>query len=201
VRILVRAPNWIGDQVLAYPFFHHLRRAYPKAHIAAACVPWVSDLMFRSLIDETHVLPRPLGSGLKQRLDAIERGALMLSRAGPWDLGVSLPNSLSSAWLLYRAGAKRRRGYAVDGRGWLLNERIAWDGSPSLHRAQAYQDLIVERSEDGERLEAREFWGTPPENDLDPGISPEAWSDACGTIPWEILCGFKHRLPRLGTDS
>lgn len=39
------------------------------------------------------------------------------------------------------------------------------------------------------------------ENDLDPGISPETWSDACGTIPWEILCGFKHRLPRLGTDS
>jgi alanine racemase len=39
------------------------------------------------------------------------------------------------------------------------------------------------------------------ENDIDPGISPETWSDACGTIPWEILCGFKHRLPRLGTDS
>jgi alanine racemase len=28
-------------------------------------------------------------------------------------------------------------------------------------------------------------------------ISPRAWSDTCGTIPWEILCGFKHRLPRL----
>ena len=39
------------------------------------------------------------------------------------------------------------------------------------------------------------------ENDLDPGISPETWSDACGTIPWEILCGFKHRLPRLGSDG
>ena len=39
------------------------------------------------------------------------------------------------------------------------------------------------------------------ENDLDPGISPESWSDACGTIPWEILCGFKHRLPRLGSDG
>ena len=28
-------------------------------------------------------------------------------------------------------------------------------------------------------------------------ITPEAWSQACRTIPWEILCGFKHRLPRL----
>ena len=28
-------------------------------------------------------------------------------------------------------------------------------------------------------------------------IDPLAWSDPCGTIHWEILCGFKHRLPRL----
>jgi alanine racemase len=28
-------------------------------------------------------------------------------------------------------------------------------------------------------------------------IDPLAWSEPCGTIPWEILCGFKHRLPRL----
>ena len=31
----------------------------------------------------------------------------------------------------------------------------------------------------------------------DQQITPQDWSDACGTIPWEILCGFKHRLPRL----
>ena len=28
-------------------------------------------------------------------------------------------------------------------------------------------------------------------------ITAEDWSQRCGTIPWEILCGFKHRLPRL----
>jgi alanine racemase len=28
-------------------------------------------------------------------------------------------------------------------------------------------------------------------------IGPGDWSERCGTIPWEILCGFKHRLPRL----
>jgi alanine racemase len=31
----------------------------------------------------------------------------------------------------------------------------------------------------------------------DTEISPTIWSERCGTIPWEILCGFKHRLPRL----
>ena len=33
--------------------------------------------------------------------------------------------------------------------------------------------------------------------DGDQQITAEDWSQRCGTIPWEILCGFKHRLPRL----
>ena len=28
-------------------------------------------------------------------------------------------------------------------------------------------------------------------------ITAEDWADALGTISWEILCGFKHRLPRV----
>ncbi|MCT0247965.1 alanine racemase [Synechococcus sp. CS-205] len=32
-------------------------------------------------------------------------------------------------------------------------------------------------------------------------IGPQEWAQASGTIPWEILCGFKHRLPRLRTDE
>ncbi|MGH2413069.1 MAG: alanine racemase [Microcystaceae cyanobacterium] len=28
-------------------------------------------------------------------------------------------------------------------------------------------------------------------------ISAHDWAEALGTIPWEILCGFKHRLPRV----
>ncbi len=28
-------------------------------------------------------------------------------------------------------------------------------------------------------------------------ITPYEWSQACGSIPWEILCSFKYRLPRV----
>ncbi len=28
-------------------------------------------------------------------------------------------------------------------------------------------------------------------------ISPQQWSDLSGLIPWEVLCGFKNRLPRI----
>lgn len=33
--------------------------------------------------------------------------------------------------------------------------------------------------------------------DQDMAITPQHWSDHCDSIPWEVLCGFKHRLPRL----
>jgi alanine racemase len=34
-------------------------------------------------------------------------------------------------------------------------------------------------------------------HDGDLQITPRDWSERCQSIPWEILCGFKHRLPRL----
>ncbi len=33
--------------------------------------------------------------------------------------------------------------------------------------------------------------------DGDSSISPYQWSEVIGSIPWEILCGFKYRLPRV----
>ena len=33
--------------------------------------------------------------------------------------------------------------------------------------------------------------------DGDLELSPQSWSDHCGSIPWEVLCGFKRRLPRV----
>ncbi|MCT0225440.1 alanine racemase [Synechococcus sp. CS-1328] len=35
----------------------------------------------------------------------------------------------------------------------------------------------------------------------DRSIGPADWSERCHTIPWEILCGFKHRLPRLAVNG
>jgi alanine racemase len=32
-------------------------------------------------------------------------------------------------------------------------------------------------------------------------ITPADWSARCDTIPWEVLCGFKRRLPRLGSEE
>ncbi len=170
-KILVRAPNWIGDQILAFPFFYHLRRAYPDAQITSICVEWVRDLQFRSQVDDVFVLPVPAENTLHEKFKILEIAARALREQGPWDLAISLPNSFSAAWLLWRSRAVRRRGYRVDGRGIFLNQGLRWNSSPDRHRAQAYVDLLPETLRPARPI--REFWGVPPENDLDPEISGE----------------------------
>ena len=132
LSILVRSPNWIGDQVIARPFFHALRLAHPHAHIGAACVPWVADLQYRDLVDEVVVLPsRGLGAA-----------AARLRAARRWDVGVSLPNSFSAAWMLFRAGARERIGYAAGWRSLLLNHSRPWPRAAKEHRAATYLGLL-----------------------------------------------------------
>jgi len=168
-KILVRSPNWIGDQIMAYPFFYYLRRAFPRAHIAAACVPWVASLQFRSLVDEVLVVPKPERHALLAGVRAIGEAARILRKAGPWDWGFCLPNSLSSAWSLLRAGARVRRGYKKDGRGMLLNQGLAWGPVASMHRSEVYIRLLPP-----ELLPVRPVQDPPrvwPEDDLDPATA------------------------------
>jgi heptosyltransferase-2 len=172
MKILVRSPNWIGDQILAFPFFYELRRRFPRATIVALCVPWVRDLQYKGLVDRVIVLPRPKTPSPWSKLQNLEEVAGKLRDEGAWDWGISLPNSFSSAYLIWRAGVRKRRGYQDDGRSLLLNDRVPWDGDPSLHRSQAYLHLVPPTSEEGARTipAAVDFWGVPAENDLDPRI-------------------------------
>jgi heptosyltransferase II len=163
-KILVRAPNWIGDQVLAYPFFYFLRKLYPQAQISVICVSWVEDIQFQDYINEVFVLPRLNDLSKGRKFLKLDEFAKTLRKRGPWDLAFSLPNSFSSAWLLWRAGALHRRGYAADARAWLLNDRVKWDPSSERHRGQAYVDLLPKATELGW---IKDFWGIRPENELD----------------------------------
>jgi alanine racemase len=37
--------------------------------------------------------------------------------------------------------------------------------------------------------------------DGDQQITPDDWAAMASTISWEILCGFKHRLPRIAIEQ
>jgi lipopolysaccharide heptosyltransferase II len=146
VKILVRAPNWIGDQVLAYPFYVALRRKFPDAKIVSACVPWVGALQFRNQVDQVSVLtPGAETSGVWGAIRHLrDQGQRLLAEHGPFDLAYALPNSFSSAFLLWNSRARSRVGYGMEERSLLLTEPRNWKryGAP-VHRARAYWNLIA----------------------------------------------------------
>ncbi len=168
MKLLVRSPNWIGDQVLAYPFFHFLRQKYPSAKITVVCVPWVESLQFRHLVDEVVTLPKiqktPGALGLYRSLRDLNEVAQELRvRFGPWDEAYVLPPSFSSAWITKQMQVPRRYGVPGEFRKFLLTERPAGKDYP--HRADQYVALLGEgflRTKRGSH-----FFGVPPVAALD----------------------------------
>jgi len=147
-RILVRAPNWIGDQVMAYPFFLQLKKSYPQAWIGVVCTEWVKDVQFRGLVDEVFVLPKFKKRSFINSYKSIRRVAEELKQKGPWDMGFLLPNSFGSALLFYLANVGIIRGYKTDLRGFFLQEKLNWNSDPSIHRADTYLNILKNQGDD-----------------------------------------------------
>jgi heptosyltransferase II len=110
-RLLVRAPNWVGDVVLSLPALRDLRRAFPTAAIDVLARPWVAPLY--GAVSEVRAVRESQGHA---------RDAAAVR--GQYDAGVLLPNSFGSAFTLWRAGIPERWGYATDLRGPLLTRRV-----------------------------------------------------------------------------
>jgi len=118
-RILVRAPNWLGDVVMATPAFRALRAGFPEAHLALQLreehfpilngAPWFDALLpltsfgrgFAGLLAEGHRL-----------------------RGERFDLGICLPDSFRAALLMRMAGVGCSVGYRRGLRGLLLHRAL-----------------------------------------------------------------------------
>ena len=119
-EILVRAPNWVGDIVMATPGLRALRAGYPAARITVQARAEHLELL--------------AGAPFVDRIRAVEsyhRGPLaMLSEAARlrvsvrYDLGICIPDSFSSALLMRLAGVERVCGYRRGGRAALLHRAI-----------------------------------------------------------------------------
>jgi heptosyltransferase-2 len=109
-RLLVRAPNWVGDVILSLPALRDVRRAFPDARLEVLARPWVADLY--------HAVPEV--DGVRESRGHGQDAAGLQTE---FDLAILLPNSFASALALWRAGIAERWGYATDGRGLLLTRR------------------------------------------------------------------------------
>lgn len=141
MKILLRAPNWLGDAVLALPALRALRSRYAGAHLAVLARPWVADL-YRREPGVNQVIQSPAGSSLKSWVGRL-RLARELRRAG-FDWAVVLPNSWESALAPWLAAIPRRTGYDRRRRAWLLTEAVAppEPGAIPQHESYYYLELL-----------------------------------------------------------
>lgn len=118
MKIIVRAPNWIGDSILAFPSLESLSKNFLESQIWIAAKKWVKDL-FVSCDFIDGIIPLPDHNGLK----SLSKAAII--REHNFDIGILLPNSFSSALLFYLAKIPQRWGYQRDGRWLLLTKGVA----------------------------------------------------------------------------
>jgi heptosyltransferase-2 len=150
-RLVVLAPNWLGDAVMALPAIADLRRRFPSAHIAVAARASVAP-MFELAEDVSSVITLRWRGRLLRR-DGLPDDVATL-RQGAFDAALLLPNSLASAWLVRQARIPERWGYARDWRSPLLTRAIP-TRSASLHQGAYYQHLTRSLGVPSGPLEAR----------------------------------------------
>jgi heptosyltransferase-2 len=138
-RLVVVAPNWLGDAVMALPAIFDVRRHYADAHLAIAARPSVAP-MFTMVegVDEVVTLP---GGGGWRAFRGWRRDAEALT-AGRFDTAILLPNSFAAAFTASRSRIAERWGYAADGRAGLLTRAIAKPRG-GLHQRAYYQALTT----------------------------------------------------------
>lgn len=136
MKIVILAPNWLGDAVLALPAIAAVRRAHPDAHLTIGARRSVADL-FRLVPTVDEVLPLQSDARWWRR-QAFKADVEALRG---YDAALLLPNSFVSAWMVKGAGVGERWGYASDGRSRLMTRTVP--RAKGGHQAEYYRHLTT----------------------------------------------------------
>jgi heptosyltransferase-2 len=149
-RVLVVAPNWLGDAVMALPALADIRRAYPEARLVVSARASVAPLYAMVPGVDATLVTRWRGEMLDRRTlkDDVQRIA-----AEQVDCAILFPNSFASAWVVRQSRATERWGYAADLRQPLLTRAIRRPPG-SRHQGAYYQHLVRELGIQNGPLEA-----------------------------------------------
>ncbi len=139
-RVLIVAPSWIGDTLLAQPLFVRLRATRPGMALDAVAPAWTAPVLAR-MPEIEGVIETPLVHGRFQ-LGARLRLAGVL-RARRYDEAIVLPNNWKSALAPLLAGIPRRIGFVGEARYGVLNVRYRLDEAAVPLMAERYALLAA----------------------------------------------------------
>lgn len=118
-RILIIAPAWVGDMIMAQSLFITLKQQQPTCQIDVIAPHWTLALVER-MPEVSSAIAIPLARG---KLGFIERMNLGKSlRSTQYDQAILLPNTWKSALTPFFANIPLRTGYVGECRWGLLND-------------------------------------------------------------------------------
>jgi heptosyltransferase-2 len=130
-HLVILAPNWLGDAVMALPAIADVHRASPDTRLIVAARTAIAPLF--KLVPHVHDV-MALG-GDRRRDDSV-----VLRDSGA-DTALLLPNSFHAALTVSRAAIPERWGYRTEWRGFLLTRAI--ERAPEgVHQIDYYQRLV-----------------------------------------------------------
>ena len=137
-RVVVIAPNWLGDAVMALPAIADIRRHY------AGCAPDDCGAAAGGavVLDGERRRRRNDVAG-RRRMRAGSDGRKMRGRCGQGlDIAILLPNSFATAWIAKNATIPERWGFATDFRGRMLTRAMP-KPKGTTHQSEYYQALTT----------------------------------------------------------
>ncbi|QWE14347.1 lipopolysaccharide heptosyltransferase II [Polynucleobacter sp. AP-Sving-400A-A2] len=117
-RILIIAPNWIGDAVMSQPLLAHLKAIYPQSQIDVLASPWVAPI-YRACSEVHQVIEARLEH--KQLQWSLRKKLAKQLELNQYTTCFVLPNSLKSALIPWLANIPFRIGYRGEMRFGLIN--------------------------------------------------------------------------------
>jgi heptosyltransferase-2 len=141
-RILVVAPNWIGDVLMAQPLLARLHEKQPDLKIHVMAPEWVAAVV-RRMPEVDEVIAAPFRHGALELRGRWKLGRALKRRG--YDQAIVLPNTWKSALVPFFAGIPLRSGYAGEARYGLLNSIYPMSGiSMRLHYARLAESPGIE---------------------------------------------------------
>ena len=138
MKILVRAPNWVGDAVMAIPALEAIRRTHARDEIGILARPAIVEV-FADQPFADRLLPYEYRGRHRGWLGREKLAAQL--RCEKFDRAVLLQNAFGAAWLAWRSGIPERIGYARDARSLFLTKAIPVPRESEIPRQDSHYYL------------------------------------------------------------
>jgi len=150
-RILIIAPNWIGDAVMSQPLLAQLKAAHPNSQIDVLASTWVAPI-YQACSEVDQVIKANLEH--KKLQWTLRKQLAKQLQANHYQACFVLPNSLKSALIPWLANIPFRIGYQGELRFGLINFALPNPSKinrpPMVEHYLALASLLDEESVTGE---------------------------------------------------